>query len=54
MQIWKFHYLVHVKTIPWKFHILNPKNSQVIYLQSLIFLKKVDYFLTYAIVSVCL
>ena len=21
---------VHIKTIPWKFHILNPKNSWVI------------------------
>ena len=26
---------IHVKTIPWKFRILNPKNSRVIYPWSL-------------------
>ena len=32
MQIWKFHYVcVHVKMIPWKFRIFNPRNSWVIY-----------------------
>ena len=36
------------------FCILSPKDSQVIYLWSLNFFKKVGYFLTYAIVYVCL
>ena len=33
MQIWKstyMFYLIHTKIIPWKFRILNPKNSRVI------------------------
>ena len=45
---------VHLKTIPWKFRILNTKNSLVIYPWSLYFPQKVGYFLTYFIVSVCL
>ena len=33
MQIWKSPYVCdHVKIIPWKFCILDPRNSQVIYL----------------------
>ena len=37
MLIWKspLHNLMHI--IPWKFGILNPKNSQIIYPQSLHF-----------------
>ena len=32
MEIWRSRYMVcfHMKTIPWKFCILNPKNSRVI------------------------
>ena len=45
---------IHIKTIPWKFCILNPKNSRVIYPWSLNFSEKVGYFLTYSIVSACL
>ena len=45
---------VNIKTISWKFRILNPKNSPFIYSWSLYFSKKVGYFLTYSIVSVCL
>ena len=37
---------VYIKTISWKFCILNPKRSRVIYLWNLVFLKKVGYFLT--------
>ena len=44
--------LIHIQITPWKFRILNPKNSWVIHL--LYFLKKLGYFLTYHIVSVCL
>ena len=36
MQIWIFLYIgVHIKTVPWKFRILNPKNFRVIYPWSL-------------------
>ena len=45
---------VHIKTISWKLRILKPKNSWVIYPWSLHFSQKVDYFLIYSIVSVCL
>ena len=32
-QIWKFHYAqIHTKEMPWKFRIVKPKNSAVIYL----------------------
>ena len=35
MQIWESPYVyVHMITIPWKFRILNPKNSRVICLWS--------------------
>ena len=31
MEIWKSPYMfVHIKTVPWKFGILNLKNSRVI------------------------
>ena len=30
LKIWLYVW-VHVKAMPWKFHTLNPKNSQVIY-----------------------
>ena len=40
---------VHIKTIFWKFRILNPKNSWIVW-----FSWKVGYFLKYSIVSVCL
>ena len=53
-KIWKFHYMLYIKTIPWKFCNLKPKNSRVIYPWSLNFSWKVGYFLTYSIVSVCL
>ena len=46
--------LVHVKIIPWKFRILNHKNSRVICRWILHFSEKVGYFLTYFIASVCL
>ena len=41
MQIRKFHNKVriHRKTIPWKFHVLNPKNSGIIYPWICVFLK---------------
>ena len=45
---------MHIKIVPWKFRILNPKNSRVIYPWSLNFSEKVGYFLTYSIVSACL
>ena len=32
----------HIKTIPWKFCIVNPRNSGVIFTWNLYFSKKVD------------
>ena len=45
---------LHIKVIPWKFWILKPKNSRVIYAWSLYFSLKIGYFLRYSFVSVCL
>ena len=42
MQIWKSYHIfwVHIKTTPWKFRILIPKNSGVTYQWSLFFFWK--------------
>ena len=45
---------VFIKTIPWKFHIFNPKNFRIIHPWSLHYSKKVGYFITCSVVSVCL
>ena len=55
MQIWKSCYVcIHVKTIPWNFRIQNSNNSRVLRSLNLQFSSKVDYFLTYSIVPLCL
>ena len=38
-----------MKTIPWKFCILKPKNSGVVHQERLYFPSKFGYFLTYSI-----
>ena len=37
---------VHIKTLPWIFHIYNPKDLRVIYARSLQISQKIDWFLT--------
>ena len=54
MQIPKCLYVcVYIKTIPWKFRILNPKNSRVIYREVCKFLKSRLIFNILLFLNVC-